>query len=54
MKRVIMKSELTEEGNKLVEGPRSAVSRWAKSKSRFNDPGNLSVLEKALAEIRNS
>ncbi|AGZ36171.1 hypothetical protein C4Q28_09360 [Pseudomonas sp. SWI6] len=54
VKRVIMKSEITEEGNKLVEGPKSAVSRWAKSKGRFNDPGNISALEKALAEIRKS
>ncbi|WP_200627336.1 hypothetical protein [Pseudomonas sp. LAM2023] len=52
VKRVIMKSELTEEGNKLVEGPKSAVHRWARSKKIINDPTNLSLLEKGLAEIR--
>lgn len=52
VKRIIMRSEMTEEGNKLVEGPKSAVHRWAKSKKIINDPTNLGVLEKALAEIR--
>ncbi|NIF16383.1 hypothetical protein [Pantoea sp. Cy-639] len=52
VKRIIMNSEITEEGNKLVDGPRSAVHRWAKSKKIINDPTNLSLLEKALAEIR--
>lgn len=52
VKRIIMKSEMTEEGNKLVEGPKSAVRKWAKSKRIINDPRNISVLEKALAEVR--
>lgn len=52
VKRVIMKSEITEEGNRLVEGASSAVNKWAKSKARFDDPNNLCMLEKALADIR--
>ena len=54
VKRVIMNSELTPEGNLLCSGSRSAVGRWLDSKGSQKDPPDMKILEKALAEIRGS
>ena len=54
VKRAIMNSELTPEGDRLCSGPRNAVDRWFDSKGSQKDPPNMKILEKALAEIRGS
>lgn len=53
VKRVIMDSEITQEGKLLTHGPKSPVNRWLGSKGAQKNPPDMKMLEKALAEIRN-
>ncbi len=53
VKRILKKSELTDEADRLCAGPRNAVHRWLGSKSSHNRPPDMMLLEKALADIRN-
>ncbi|QVM92207.1 hypothetical protein JYG34_04040 [Pseudomonas entomophila] len=52
VKRVIMSSEITAEGDLLSSGRNNAVDKWLRSKARFKDPDDLRSLEKALADVR--
>lgn len=52
VKRSVKVSEITEEGRMLSRGANSAVSRWMKSKGSQKSPPDMSILEKALAQIR--
>ncbi|AVD82342.1 hypothetical protein C4Q28_09255 [Pseudomonas sp. SWI6] len=52
VKRVIMSSEITAEGDLLSSGRNNAVDKWLRSKARFKDPDDLRSLEKALMDIR--
>lgn len=52
VKRQIMASQITEEGNRLSSGPKNPVHRWLGSKGGQKNPPDLKMLEKALAEIR--
>jgi hypothetical protein len=54
VKRLIMRSELTDEGGLLSIGQKNAVHRWLGSKSSQKSPPDMKLLEKALAEIRRS
>ncbi|CAG2159119.1 hypothetical protein LMG26411_06454 [Cupriavidus numazuensis] len=52
IKRKIMASEITSEGDRLSSGPKNPVHRWLGSKGAQRKPPDLKMLEKALAEIR--
>ena len=52
VKRSIMSSELTDEGDQLSTGPKNAVHLWLGSKSSQKNPPDMKLLEKSLAEIR--
>ena len=52
IKTAIWSNELTEEGNRLSDGPKNAVHRWLGSKGSQKIPPDMMILEKALAEIR--
>ncbi|AZL73637.1 hypothetical protein [Pseudomonas oryziphila] len=52
VKRVIMSSEITAEGDLLSSGRNNAVDKWLRSKARFKDPSDLKTLERALAKLR--
>ena len=54
VKRVIMLSDITEEGLQLSTGPKNPVHRWLGSKGAQKNPPDMKMLEKALAEIRNA
>lgn len=51
-KRIIMASEITEEGGRLSNGPKNPVHRWLGSKGSQKTPPDMRMLEKALTEIR--
>jgi hypothetical protein len=52
VKRQIMASQITDEGNRLSSGPKNPVHRWLGSKGAQKNPPDIRMLEKALAEIR--
>jgi hypothetical protein len=52
VKRVIMASEITGEGDLLSKGRKNPVHRWLGSKASQKNPPDMKMLEKALAEIR--
>lgn len=52
VKRHIMASELTDEGDQLSNGPRNAVHRWLGSKGVTKSPPDLKILKKELAKMR--
>ncbi|EKS67892.1 hypothetical protein BURK_022710 [Burkholderia sp. SJ98] len=52
IKRQIMASEITEEGELFSTGPRNTVQRWLGSKGAQKSPPDMKMLEKALAESR--
>ncbi|MFJ4145900.1 hypothetical protein [Pseudomonas sp. NPDC089734] len=52
VKRVIMDSEITEEGKLLTHGRKNPVQRWLGSKAGQKNPPDMKMLEKALAEVR--
>ena len=51
-KRIIMDSEITEEGKLLTHGRKNPVQRWLGSKAGQKNPPVTKMLEKALADAR--
>nr|WP_319527429.1 hypothetical protein [Pseudomonas laurentiana] len=52
VRRLIMASDLTEEGKLLALGPRNPIDRWLDSNGRKKNPPDMKILERALAKVR--